>query len=115
MSSVKAVTRMNQEPLRMSAPSLRMMISAACAAVAHSREQPTRALKALNIVVSGSLANPSWRFQNRRLELLLQSVTDSGTHGSEDAAKIRRDILNSTPFGLEHVGVEHGLPVDPFR
>src|ERR1700733_3028410 len=97
----------------MSAPSLRTMISAtaACAAVTHSREQPMSALRALNIVAS----NPSWRLQNRRLELLLQCVAHCGTHRSEDAAKIRRNMPDSTAFGLEHVGVEHGLPVDPFR
>src|ERR1700689_156813 len=97
----------------MSAPSPRTVISetAACAAVAHSREQPIRALKALNIDSS----NPSWRLQNRRLELLPQSVTDSGTHRSEDAPKIRRNMLDCTAFGLEHEGLEHGLPVDALR
>src|ERR1700722_19144775 len=111
MSSVTAVTRMNQEPLRISAPSLRTMISAAaaCTAGTHSRNQPMRATKTFNMVVSRSR-----RLQNRRLELLLQSVTNPGTHRSEDAAKIRRNVLHRTPFGLEHVGVEHDLPVDPF-
>src|ERR1700722_1888231 len=100
----------------MSAPSLRTMISAAaaCAAVAHSREQPKRALSALNMGASGS-GSPSWRLQNGSLELLLQSVPSSGTHHSEDAPKILRNMLDCAAFGLEHVGVEHGLPVDPFR
>src|ERR1700722_15594890 len=113
MSSAKAVTRMNQEPLRMSAPSLRTIISApaARAAAAHKKEQPNRAPKVLNIADS----RPSWRLQNGVLELLLQSVPKTRTHRSEDTAKIRRNMLDCTAFGLEHVGVEHGLPVDPFR
>src|SRR5271170_4889464 len=100
----------------MSAPSLRTMISAAaaCAAVAHSREQPNRALKVLNMVASRS-GSPSWRLQNGGLELLLQRVPSSRTHHSEDPPKIRRNMLDCTAVGLEHVGVEHGLPVDPFR
>src|SRR5271165_7288791 len=100
----------------MSTPSLRTTTSAAaaCAAVAHSQEQPMRALKAFSIVASRSVG-PSWRLQKGGLELLLDGVPNSGTHHSEDAAKIRRNMLDRTAFGLEHVGVEHGLPIGPFR
>src|SRR5580698_804915 len=120
----------------MSAPSPRAVTSAgaACAA-AQNTQQPIegpstlkaltalkalavlRVLKALRALIIGisRSGRRSWRLEYGCLELLLQSLPHSGTHRTEHALKIRWNMFDCTALRLEHVGVEHGLPINPFR
>jgi hypothetical protein len=61
------------------------------------------------------LSDRSRRLQKSRLEFVKQRGPDSGLHCPEGAPKRRGNMPDSIAFGLKDVGVEHRLPVDPFR